>query len=166
MSVFIWHIIDRATRHFCWDPHACCAPSHASNPSVLITLARCMNTQCCHLAVSFLYCIQVRNLHSCIKAAEDFVSPENLAHCLTMTQQFRHLSDTHNNHEDKLQVPYLLQWIFCRQLLLLQEITTCGLFSHYCQLTLIVQSTCIQQSLKRLKHVLVTSTQKIPESVL
>jgi lysine-specific demethylase 3 len=47
---------------------------------------------------------QVRNLHSCIKAAEDFVSPENLGHCLRMMQEFRHLSRTHNNHEDKLQV--------------------------------------------------------------
>ncbi len=47
---------------------------------------------------------QVRNLHSCIKAAEDFVTPENLHYCFKMTQEFRHLSDTHSNHEDKLQV--------------------------------------------------------------
>jgi len=51
---------------------------------------------------------QVRNLHSCIKVAEDFVSPENVSHCLRMMQEFRHLSDTHNNHEDKLQVSYRL----------------------------------------------------------
>jgi len=49
---------------------------------------------------------QVRNLHSCIKVAEDFVSPENVSHCLRMMQEFRHLSETHNNHEDKLQVSH------------------------------------------------------------
>ena len=48
--------------------------------------------------------LQVRNLHSCIKCAEDFVSPENMNSCFKMTQEFRHLSDTHSNHEDKLQV--------------------------------------------------------------
>lgn len=47
---------------------------------------------------------QVQNLHSCIKVAEDFVSPENVRHCLNMTQEFRYLSREHNNHEDKLQV--------------------------------------------------------------
>jgi len=47
---------------------------------------------------------QVRNLHSCVKVAEDFVSPENVSHSVRMMQEFRHLSDTHNNHEDKLQV--------------------------------------------------------------
>ena len=46
---------------------------------------------------------QVRNLHSCIKAAEDFVSPENLSTCFKLTQEFRRLADTHSNHEDKLQ---------------------------------------------------------------
>ncbi len=48
--------------------------------------------------------LQVRNLHSCVKAAEDFVSPENMDYCFKMTQEFRLLSDTHSNHEDKLQV--------------------------------------------------------------
>uniref|UniRef100_T1J383 [histone H3]-dimethyl-L-lysine(9) demethylase n=1 Tax=Strigamia maritima TaxID=126957 RepID=T1J383_STRMM len=47
---------------------------------------------------------QVRNLHSCIKVAEDFVTPENVGHCLKLTQEFRHLSNSHTNHEDKLQV--------------------------------------------------------------
>ena len=56
-----------------------------------------------YLAVYVCDC-QVRNLHSCIKIAEDFVSPENVGHCIRMMQEFRHLSDTHNNHEDKLQV--------------------------------------------------------------
>ena len=53
---------------------------------------------------SFHYITQVQNLHSCIKAAEDFVSPENINHCFFLTQEFRHLSDQHSNHEDKLQV--------------------------------------------------------------
>ena len=51
---------------------------------------------------------QVRNLHSCIKAAEDFVSPELMNYCFRMTQEFRHLSDTHSNHEDKLQIKNII----------------------------------------------------------
>ncbi|KAI5706583.1 hypothetical protein M8J75_009568 [Diaphorina citri] len=50
----------------------------------------------------------VRNLHSCIKVAEDFVSPENVSHCFHLTQEFRELSDTHSNHEDKLQVKNII----------------------------------------------------------
>uniref|UniRef100_A0A1Y1LQ77 [histone H3]-dimethyl-L-lysine(9) demethylase n=2 Tax=Photinus pyralis TaxID=7054 RepID=A0A1Y1LQ77_PHOPY len=51
---------------------------------------------------------QVRNLHNCIKVAEDFVSPENIAHCFHLTQEFRDLSDTHSNHEDKLQIKNII----------------------------------------------------------
>ncbi|XP_022244634.1 lysine-specific demethylase 3B-like [Limulus polyphemus] len=51
---------------------------------------------------------QVRNLHSCIKVAEDFVSPENIAYCFTLTQEFRDLTDTHTNHEDKLQIKNII----------------------------------------------------------
>ncbi|KAA0198903.1 JmjC domain-containing histone demethylation protein-like [Hyalella azteca] len=51
---------------------------------------------------------QVRNLHNCIKVAEDFVSPENVAHCFHLTQEFRHLSDSHTNHEDKLQIKNII----------------------------------------------------------
>ena len=51
---------------------------------------------------------QVRNLHSCVKVAEDFVSPENVAHCFQLTQEFRSLSDTHTNHEDKLQIKNII----------------------------------------------------------
>ncbi|KAH9518478.1 Lysine-specific demethylase 3A [Bulinus truncatus] len=51
---------------------------------------------------------QVRNLHSCVKVAEDFVSPEHLNHCFRLTQEFRHLSETHSNHEDKLQVKNII----------------------------------------------------------
>jgi hypothetical protein len=51
---------------------------------------------------------QVRNLHNCIKIAEDFVSPENISHCFHLTQEFRNLSDTHTNHEDKLQIKNII----------------------------------------------------------
>ena len=40
--------------------------------------------------------------------AEDFVSPENVAHCFHLTQEFRHLSDNHTNHEDKLQIKNII----------------------------------------------------------
>lgn len=51
---------------------------------------------------------QVRNLHNCIKVAEDFVSPENISHCFHLTQEFRELSETHSNHEDKLQIKNII----------------------------------------------------------
>lgn len=51
---------------------------------------------------------QVRNLHNCVKVAEDFVSPENVSYCFHLTQEFRHLSDTHTNHEDKLQIKNII----------------------------------------------------------
>lgn len=52
---------------------------------------------------------QVRNLHNCIKVAEDFVSPENVYHCFHLTQELRMLSsDTNTNHEDKLQIKNIL----------------------------------------------------------
>lgn len=51
---------------------------------------------------------QVRNLQNCIKVAEDFVSPENVSHCFHLTQEFRALSDTHTNHEDKLQIKNII----------------------------------------------------------
>lgn len=36
------------------------------------------------------------------------MSPEHVRHCFRLTQEFRHLSTTHTNHEDKLQVGVLL----------------------------------------------------------
>lgn len=51
---------------------------------------------------------QVRNLRNCIKVAEDFVSPENVAHCFHLTQEFRQLSTSHSNHEDKLQIKNII----------------------------------------------------------
>jgi len=51
---------------------------------------------------------QVRNLHNCIKIAEDFVSPELANNCLHLTQEFRHLTEHHTNHEDKLQIKNII----------------------------------------------------------
>ncbi|XP_055638847.1 uncharacterized protein LOC129776927 [Toxorhynchites rutilus septentrionalis] len=51
---------------------------------------------------------QVRNLHNCIKVAEDFVSPENISYCFKLTNEFRHLTHTHSNHEDKLQIKNII----------------------------------------------------------
>lgn len=51
---------------------------------------------------------QVRNLHNCVKVAEDFVSPENVSACFDLTHEFRALSDTHSNHEDKLQIKNII----------------------------------------------------------
>lgn len=56
----------------------------------------------------WLVIFQVHNLYSCIKVAEDFVSPEHVKHCFWLTQEFRYLSQTHTNHEDKLQVKIVL----------------------------------------------------------
>ena len=56
------------------------------------------------------YCslFQVRNVNSSIKVAEDFVSPEHIRECFWLTQEFRQLSATHSNHEDKLQVKNII----------------------------------------------------------
>ena len=51
---------------------------------------------------------QVKNLYNCIKVAEDFVSPENVSHCIRLTEEFRHLSKFHTNHEDKLQIKNII----------------------------------------------------------
>ena len=55
-----------------------------------------------NVLLSLIY--KVRNLHSCIKVAEDFVSPETVAQCFQLTQEFRELSDSYTNHEDRLQI--------------------------------------------------------------
>lgn len=41
---------------------------------------------------------------SCIKVALDFVSPENVAECLKLTEEFRSLPHGHRVKEDKLEV--------------------------------------------------------------
>jgi len=50
----------------------------------------------------------VRNLYNCIKIAEDFVSPENVRHCFHLTEEFRNLTESHSNHEDKLQIKNII----------------------------------------------------------
>lgn len=35
---------------------------------------------------------QVRNIYSCIKIAEDFVSPQQMSHCLHLSEEFRKLT--------------------------------------------------------------------------
>ena len=50
----------------------------------------------------------MRNLHNCIKIAEDFVSPELTNNSLHLTQEFRHLTEHHTNHEDKLQIKNII----------------------------------------------------------
>ncbi|CRK93013.1 CLUMA_CG006571, isoform A [Clunio marinus] len=47
---------------------------------------------------------QVRNIYSCIKIAEDFVSPQQVAHCLHLSNEFRKLTKTHTNNEEKLNI--------------------------------------------------------------
>lgn len=47
---------------------------------------------------------QVRNIFSCIKIAEDFVSPQQVAHCLSLSNQFRKLTKTHTNNEEILNI--------------------------------------------------------------
>lgn len=58
---------------------------------------------------------------NCIKVAEDFVSPENVSECFHLTQEFRSLSDTHSNHEDKLQIKNIIYHAVKDALSLLDE---------------------------------------------
>ncbi|KAG0596646.1 hypothetical protein M758_UG272600 [Ceratodon purpureus] len=51
---------------------------------------------------------QVRNLKSCIKVALDFVSPENVPECLSLTNEFRLLPVVHRAREDKLEVKKMI----------------------------------------------------------
>ncbi|KAL6550255.1 Lysine-specific demethylase jmj26 [Orobanche minor] len=43
-------------------------------------------------------------MFSCIKVALDFVSPENVASCFKLTEEFRVLPKNHRAKEDKLEV--------------------------------------------------------------
>lgn len=45
---------------------------------------------------------QVLNLRSCIKVAQDFVSPESIPRVLALTEEYRALPSTHSRSEDKL----------------------------------------------------------------
>ena len=40
--------------------------------------------------------------------AEDFVSPENLESWLRQTEEFKQLSESRTNHEDKLQIKNII----------------------------------------------------------
>lgn len=51
---------------------------------------------------------QVQNLNNCIKIAIDFVSPENVAECYRLSEEFRNLSEDHTNREDKLQLKNII----------------------------------------------------------
>uniref|UniRef100_A0A674MWP9 Probable JmjC domain-containing histone demethylation protein 2C n=1 Tax=Takifugu rubripes TaxID=31033 RepID=A0A674MWP9_TAKRU len=50
---------------------------------------------------------QVQNLHSCVQVINDFVSPEHVAKCFSLTQELRSSKDQ-VNYEDKLQVKNIL----------------------------------------------------------
>ncbi|KAJ3135049.1 hypothetical protein HK100_003065 [Physocladia obscura] len=58
---------------------------------------------------------QVCNYMDCIKAACDFVSPENLRACVQLTGEFRKLSKTHRRREDLLNLKCTLWsvWTSC-----------------------------------------------------
>jgi lysine-specific demethylase 3 len=47
---------------------------------------------------------QVRNIYSCIKVAEDFVSPQQMPHCLHLSEEFRKLTKDHTNNIEKLNI--------------------------------------------------------------
>ncbi|XP_062194310.1 lysine-specific demethylase JMJ26-like isoform X2 [Phragmites australis] len=51
---------------------------------------------------------QVRNLKSCTKIALDFVSPENIQQCISLTEDFRRLPKNHRAKEDKLEVKKMI----------------------------------------------------------
>ena len=54
---------------------------------------------------------QVWNIHSCIKCAEDFVSPEHVDRCVALTREFRKLPKDFENKTDKLQVKHNLVFL-------------------------------------------------------
>ncbi|KAI9340853.1 hypothetical protein BDR26DRAFT_802598 [Obelidium mucronatum] len=60
-------------------------------------------------------CHQVCNYKDCVKAACDFVSPENLSACVQLTNEFRALSKTHRRREDLLNLKSILwsTWSSC-----------------------------------------------------
>ncbi|XP_056846114.1 lysine-specific demethylase JMJ29-like [Raphanus sativus] len=51
---------------------------------------------------------QVRNLKSCTKIAVDFVSPENIRKCLSLTKEFRRLPVGHSSRVDKVEIKKML----------------------------------------------------------
>jgi len=59
---------------------------------------------------------QVCNLADCIKVAVDFVSPENVARCATLTQEFRNENEVVQWKEDVLQLKAMMlhAWQSCK----------------------------------------------------
>lgn len=72
------------------------------------------------------YYTQIQNLHSCVQVINDFVSPEHVAKCFSLTQELRSSKDQ-VNYEDKLQVkmnPFIYgckqtNWQICKYLFIL-----------------------------------------------
>ncbi|KAF2916041.1 hypothetical protein DAI22_09g088400 [Oryza sativa Japonica Group] len=64
---------------------------------------------------------QVRNLKSCTKIALDFVSPENVKECLSLTEDFRRLPKNHRAKEDKLEVNKMIIYAIDHSLRILKE---------------------------------------------
>uniref|UniRef100_A0A0D9XDE2 JmjC domain-containing protein n=1 Tax=Leersia perrieri TaxID=77586 RepID=A0A0D9XDE2_9ORYZ len=64
---------------------------------------------------------QVRNLKSCTKIALDFVSPENVKECLSLTEDFRRLPKNHRAKEDKLEVNKMIIYAIDRTVRTLKE---------------------------------------------
>ncbi|CAL1277293.1 unnamed protein product [Larinioides sclopetarius] len=64
---------------------------------------------------------QVINLYSCVKVAEDFVSPESVGHSFFLTQEIRNLSDSVINTEDRLQIKNIIYHAVKDALALLQS---------------------------------------------
>ena len=64
----------------------------------------------------FLFCAtQVCNLADCIKVACDFVSPENISRCETLTKEFREQNQSMAWKEDVLQLRTMMwfAWVSC-----------------------------------------------------
>lgn len=56
------------------------------------------------LTCSASECVILLPMQSCTKIALDFVSPENIQQCLSLTEDFRRLPKNHRAKEDKLEV--------------------------------------------------------------
>lgn len=54
---------------------------------------------------------QVQNLFGCIKAAGDFVCPENVERCIERMKEFRLLDTTYSNKAEILQIKILYHTI-------------------------------------------------------
>ena len=64
---------------------------------------------------------QVRNLRSCVKVAADFVAPEHVDKCVSLTEQLRKLPSWHHRRADVLNVRSILLYAACACLSALDE---------------------------------------------